>query len=520
MHILKKQISFRQVILGLFILSISLNCHKKIDPEEIVVARVGKEKITVSDFRRNYEFGFAFLKKDPDRKRSYLDYMIKEKVLSLDGYRLGLDKSERVQKNEKDLLNELLVEEFFKANVNSKIKITPDQVRAAINKSKVKWKLRYWVEPTLDYANRVCQAMRQRGYMPVVDDILKSNPEIHLKPKDFETNYLSWLDVSDEMLDEIKNLPVGAISDPISKKGVYFIYQVVDIKREPVLSDYDYKDKYESTRQTLYYRELKNEATKYVSSYMTPKNVVTKGEAFRTLADALEEWEKQKIHSKKFAQAVINASQADSEKALLKLNGKLNETLVTFKGGSWTLNDFINRFDPKSVQTKKENHQTLRSKLNDQIALSVRDSFFTQEAKKRGLDKLPSVKKQLKEWRDKWVYEEARRDFTKDLTISDEQAKAYFDKFSNRYKIRANDKPKYKEFKNQAKRDAYVQLAHAELDKKVNSLLPMYPVIINDAVLDTITTIEFKKSRWATMQAFKQSSNRLAAPIVDPAWGF
>ena len=512
--------NYSKVLLVLFSLGIFSSCQKKIDPEQIVVATVGKEKITVSDFRRNYEFGFAHLKKDPDRKRSYLDYMIKEKVLSLEGYRLGLDKSERVQKAEKNLLDELLVEEFFKYHVNSKIKITPEQIHAAINKSKVSWKLRYWVEPTEDYANRVCQAMRQRGYMPVVDDILKSNPEIHLKPKDFETKYLTWLDVSDEMLDEIKDLPVGAISDPIKKNGVYFIYQVVDIKREPVLSDYDYKDKYESTRETLYYRELKNEATKYVSAYMTPKNVVTKGSAFRTLANALEQWQKQKNHDKDFLQAVTNATAADSEKALLQLKNKLDETLVTFKGGQWTLKDFIERLDPRDVRSKKGDKKSLRSKLNDEIALSVRNSFFTKEAKKRGLDKLPSVKKQLKEWRDKWVYEEARREFTKDLSITDDQARAYFDKFKDRYKIRWDDKPKYKDFKNQAKRDAYIQLAHFELKNKINSLLPLYPVVINKAVLDTITTIEFKKSRWATTQAFKQSSHRLAAPIVDPAWGF
>jgi hypothetical protein len=38
--------------------------------------------------------------------------------------------------------------------------------------------------------------------------------------------------------------------------------------------------------------------------------------------------------------------------------------------------------------------------------------------------------------------------------------------------------------------------------------------------LDTITTIEFQKSRWAGLQVFKRSNNRLAFPVVDPAWGF
>lgn len=493
-------------------------CQKKIDPEDVVVARVGDDVITVRDFRRNYEFGFAHLKKGPDRKRSYLDYMIKEKVLALEGYRLGLDKSERVQKLRDDLLNELLVEQLFNAEVRSRIKISPDQVKEAINKSKVSWKLRYWMEPNIEYAERVVQAMRARGYSAVVDEILSSNPEVNLKPKDFETKYLSFLDVSDDFLENIKDLPLGAISDPIPMNGVYFIYQVMDIRREPI-TDYDYKNKYESFRQILFYRQLKKEAAKFVSDFMTPRNVVTKGEAFRTLSNALAEWLQQKPSDPdSFLIAVQNAS--DSEPAMKKLKENLQQPLVTFKGGKWTMQDFLQRFYPGSVKIDPKNKQEFRSKLNEKIGLAIRDYFLVKEAKKRGLQKAPEVKKQLKEWTDKWVYEETRHFYTKDVHIDDEQARKYFDKFKDRYKIRWNDNPKFDEFKNQAKRDAYIRQVRALLSHKVDSLATFFPITINQAVLDTITTIEFEKSRWASLQVFKNSSKRLAAPIVDPAWGF
>jgi len=492
--------------------------HKKPDPEEVVVAKIGDEIITARDFRRNYEFGFAHLKREPDRKRSYLDYMIKEKVLSLEGYKLCLDKSPRVKKLENQLLKELLVEELFNQDVKSKIKVTPHEVKEAITKSKVSWKLRYWMEPYPDYAERVCQAMRQRGYSAVVDEILKSNPEVHLKPKDFETNYLTYLDVSDELLDAIKNLPIGAISDPIEMNGVYYIFQVTDIRREPI-RDYDYKNKYESFRQILFYRKLKKAAGKYVSSFMTPKNVVTKGEAFRTLASALEEWLKE--HPDEPDSFMVAVSQAeDSNSSLAKLKANLNETLVTFKGGSWSIKDFLQQFDPGTVKLKNDDRTRFRSKLNQQIALTVRDYFFVKEAKKRGLEKSPNVQRQLKEWRDKWVYEEARHVFTKSLHITDKEAKEYFEKYKDRYKIRWTDNPKFEEFKTAAKRNAYIQRAKSLLSQKVDSLYTTFPVVINQAVLDTITTIEFQKSRWATLQVFKGSSNRLAVPIVDPAWGF
>ena len=492
-------------------------CDKQEDPEQVVVARVGNDIITVSDFRRSYEFGFAHLKKEPDRKRSYLDYMIKEKVLALEGYKLGLDKNERVRKLEEKLRDELLIEELFKSQVNSKIKITPDQVREAINKSKVSWKLRYWMEPTLDYAQRVAQAMRERGYADVVGEILASNPETNLKPKDFETKYLSFLDVTDEFLDAIKDLPIGEISDPVERNGVYFIYQIVDVRRDPVTEN-EYQDQYEKYRQILYYRQLKKEAVKYVSNYMTPKNVTTKGDAFRLLADALSEWRRQTPDDGDFMQAVQNA--AGEQSAMKKLRDNLNLTLVTFSGGKWTIADFLERFDPLSIKADPKERRDVRSQLNDKIALTVRNYFLIKEAKKKGLLKSPDLQKELKEWRDKWVYKETRKYYTQDIKVSEDEVKAYFEKYKDRYKIRWDDELTFEEFKNQAHRDAAIRRVKARLDRKVDSLSAYFPIVVNQAVLDTITTIEFEKSRWAAMPVFKNSSKRLAAPIVDPAWGF
>lgn len=125
--------------------------HPSLDPEDTAVAFVGDHIITVSDFRRNYEFGFPNLKTGPNKKRSYLNFMIKEKVLALHGYHLNLDKSERVQKLEDGLLNELLVEALFARDVKNKINVSQEEIKRAITKSKVQWKLRYWVDETRRY---------------------------------------------------------------------------------------------------------------------------------------------------------------------------------------------------------------------------------------------------------------------------------------------------------------------------------------------------------------------------------
>lgn len=44
--------------------------------------------------------------------------MIKEKLLVLEGYRMGLDRGQRIQNLESELIVELLVEELFKKEVD------------------------------------------------------------------------------------------------------------------------------------------------------------------------------------------------------------------------------------------------------------------------------------------------------------------------------------------------------------------------------------------------------------------
>lgn len=492
-------------------------CSKKPDPEDIPVAKVGDRTITVGEFRRNYEFGLPHLKTGENRKLTYLNYMIMEEVLSEEGYRRGLEKSDRVKKLEQELLDELLVEELFNVKVKEKIKITPEQVREAVNKSRVQWKLRYWVEPNEFYAMRVAAAMKEQGYAPVLEDILSRNPEVQLQPKDFETDYLTWLDLSEELLDAVKNVPIGDISDPVEINGRYFIFQVTDIRRSPV-SEYDYLNEYEKYRQILFYRELKKKAAAFVSDFMTPKNVVTKGPAFSKIAKALAEWKTAMDSTGTPFLASVEQAQ-NSNPHLYELKKSLDEPLVNFKGGGWTINDFLRRFEPKRVKADPSDNKKFMSELNQQIALNVRDYFLSREAKKMGLEKSPAVQKELATWRDKWVYEEMRRQFTQSIHADEASAKDYFEKYREKYKIRWDDEPKFNEYKNLAMRDAYIQASRNLLTAKVDSLTRLYPVKIDTAVLDTITVIESAKSRWQSLQVFKRSSNRLAVPIVDPAWG-
>ena len=502
----------------LFILFLIFNgCNRKKSKNNLgIVAYVGKREISARDFLLNYEFGFSLLKRTNDRKYSYLKYMINEALLSQEGYRLGLDKSEKVKNREKQLLRELLVEELFRIKVDKNIIITDDEIKDAIKKSTVKWKLRYWVELKLKNALDVYNSMQVNGYTKVIKKILADNPEENRNIKDLETGYLTWMDVSPDLLKKIKNLKIGEISKPIELQGVYLIVQIMDINRSGI-SSYDYQNTYKRFKEILFYREQKKKAARFVAKFMNPKNVIVKGHEFRILANALTEWKPQDSHSNSFLESVEKAGK--TEPAILKLKNNLEKIFITAINKSFTVKEFLNLFDTHFIKAKPLDKLLFRKQLNHRVAITIRNYFFDKEAILLGLDKSEVVVNQLKAWRDKWVYEEVRRLYTKDIKIDNTEAKKYFNKYTSRFVTQKRKQPKFSDVVNQVKRDIYIQRTKSLLGEKIDQLKKSILVKINRAVLDTITVSDSNKPSTINVFLFKSISNRLAFPIVDPAWG-
>ncbi len=510
------KITFYQVFLFGFFLFLLNGCSKKEkDFEKDIIAYVGDYKISVRDFQLNYEFGFAHLKTKENEKLSYLEFMIDEALLSQEGYRLGLDLSQEVKNKEKELLNELLVEELFKKGVDDKIIISDNEIKDAISKSNVKWKLRYWVEQDLNNAERVYSLIKKSSYEDVVQGLL-NNQEVKSEIKKYETDYLTWLDIPPLLLEKIKDLEINKISKPIKVDNVFILVEISEITSN-IISDYDYQATYDKYKQILFYREQKKQTAIFLKNFMNPKKVITKGRAFGYILNALVAWKKSDVEKITFEQAAENAN--NSEQELLLLKKHYDETLVTFKDGSLSIKDFINRFNASNITAKVSEKKKIYNQLNHQIAISIRNHFFLEEAFVRGLDKSPDVKSELKMWRDKWVYDELRKELTNNVKIDNSIALEYFNTHKDSYKTKTGIVPTFNEFGNKAKHDAYFNQTFTILRNKINHLKKDFPVKINKELLDSIKVFDSEKSRWATVFLVKGNNNRLAVPTVDPSWG-
>ncbi len=497
-------------------------CSQK-NPPEVFVAKIDDTYITVDEFRTSYETAPGNLKIGKDqrqKKRHYLNFMINEKLLAREGYRLGLDQSPYVQAAEQQLQNELMLDELISREVKQRIKVSLDEIKEEINRSKVTFKFRFWVEHDLAKAQAVAEDMRKRGYADVVSDLIRNNPELqNINPKEFETDYLNHLQIPTEVLDAIKDLPFGEISDPVKIEDSYVIFQVLDIRRSAVTEN-EYIEKVPRFEQIIFYRKYNELVNQYIADMLSPLNIVTKASAFNKLSKAFMEWKKDSLLvAKPFLMAVEQATQATP--ALYALKQAFDEPFFVYKDGEVSVREFLQLFRSERVNQALSGSSSYRETLDFAVQMTIRDYFLLQRAKQKRLKLSPERQEELQIWRDKWVYQTAYQQLVTEPYVSKEEVVSYLEANKDRYLI---DKEKGLQL---SARDT-LRIAHdARLFKRlaatqalIDSLKQQHRIEINTAVLDTVSVIEFKKNPWATMRVYRGGTNRVAFPTVDPFWGF
>ncbi|PIS44699.1 MAG: hypothetical protein COT22_09140 [Ignavibacteria bacterium CG08_land_8_20_14_0_20_37_9] len=137
------------LILSLFCISNSYSQNLFFEGEENskirneVVAQVGSIKITVEEFVYSYEFGPAFPKRKKNSKLTHLNYMINEKLLTLEGYEKGVMEKESTKELFADIEYDLAAEEMFEKEIVPKIKINDTEINKVIETKQTEYQLRW-----------------------------------------------------------------------------------------------------------------------------------------------------------------------------------------------------------------------------------------------------------------------------------------------------------------------------------------------------------------------------------------
>lgn len=431
--------------------------------EEVIVAMVGDEPIYARDFVLNYELGFSHPGRGDNPRIAYLNRIIDEKLLALEGIRRGFPDHAEVRRNIEDLREELLVEQVFQRYVNDQVSITPQDITLAMQQDRTSLQLRYLPARSSAEAHRLRDEALRRGLPALIREFVSRNDEQNLHPSDFESPYVTSHDLHPDLMAAIIDLPVGGISAPAPYHGQFLLLQLVDVRREPVSPSATARATFE---QVVFHQKAKVLARTFIGSMMKPLDVRLKPASYRVLREELWRSYQEGPPQGNLLTAFLTREASDAD----NLRVILDDVLIATSDGDWTVRDFLAAFPAARYPLRHERREVFENDLYDAIGLTLRDHYFVQRALEEDMDEDPALRHELALWTDKWVYRVLREE----LADSEER-----------------------------------------VGETLRRLRERYPVVVHHAVLDTLT---LSAPNNTGLTVLKGHTLRPAFPIADPVW--
>jgi len=483
------------------------------------VARIGNEYITQEDFRKAYEFAYPQLKPGKtvrERKEAFLNFMINEKLIALKGYAEGVDRKPEFISAMKPVEDELLLETLIDTDIRGGITVGDDEIREAINKSKVKFSLRFWVSEDKQKADEAFAHFQKTGLSKGIKDYLSALEVRGISPDQFRAENISWLELTPEVFESIRNLREDEISRPVKIDDSYFIFQVYGIKREGITEN-EYSDKYSTYKKMLFNKKVNEKTVRYVSDLMTPKNIVTKGPVFRVFADAASGWVAS-CSEEEFAAYILNP--ANKNRIADALRGILNETMVEYSGGKFTVRDILRIYSTDGLKEADITVADFRRAVNGNIARSLRDHFLAEKARSSGYESDPGYLSSVTKWRDKFLFSVIRDSIFRSVAAESDQLKDYFNKNIAKYKAFGDTSASFQNNYERLKSDYTMHLTRGILLSEADKLRKEFGVEINHEVLDKLVVSETEKSKNIHFELLRGGTNRMVEPKPDLFWSW
>jgi len=509
------------IFAGLFVFS----CGKKdttgtkADP---VLAKVGGRVITASEFKYSYEFSFASLRKGSDNpRRTYLDYMIKERLLANEGFRLGFNQKRYVTSRLARRRRNDLLEAFYQKHVHRKVRIPEDQLQQAIKRGTVKWRMILWPEPTLQAAEETRLKARQTSLEKFIEKKM-ADQEIQIQEKTFfETDWIDFLDMRPEVLDQIKNLKIGDVSTPIPMGDNFVLAQILDINLQGIKSD----ELNAGVKRKQMYARLHNIAADSIArslmdSVLTPLDIRVRGSRVHQLAQPLYDWVQAGLPTQSLTETIRQATDT-SQAYLQQLQQMLDQPIVTAANGHKTVADYLdfaNYYRSPLNQVKSAPFKVFQDQVVMEIGRMLKDEIFYGIAETEGFADSAGIKHDLRIWEEKWTYDTYRSEVVKDLTVTPEEMQAFWKSRWRELGLANVDTTRMYKYES----DVYNFILHekhiARLDEKLAELRQQYPVWINAELLNQLELNDSSKTILTSYFVRKNFSGEAVVPTADLKW--
>jgi hypothetical protein len=471
--------------------------------DQDIVASVGSINISVEEFYYSYEFGPAFVKRRKDSKKRYLDYMINEKLLALDGYSRGIEKKVDVESILSEFENDIATEEMFIEDILNDIEISEEEIDTVITQKQLELDIRWLYTETIDSMSKITKALAS-GISFDSLYMLQFKDSIYLDDRSLKINRFQLGKKNPALAEILDTIPVGKLSNPVEAFDGWYIFVLDNIGQNVILTESELMRLEQESVNALKKKKMEQVSEKYVYELLLAQDPVIKRESFNVLRSYIGSY-------------TLTQELYDDWELSEKLDVALNilqvtrdnvgqSVLVVMKEGNVDLEEFLKWYQNRSqyIKLNKNDLPSFSKSLENLIWRMLRDKLLSEKAYERNFHQSESVRKQIKWWKDKIVYSSVKKEIVESVILKEDEV--IFREPSD-----SDDKLKSEKLNLEITK----RLFH-----KINDLKGEYDITINEDVLEKILVSDENNPKAIDFYTVKKGGliPRTPYPTIDYEW--
>jgi parvulin-like peptidyl-prolyl isomerase len=385
-------------LFGLVLILGIIACNQEKSQQELL-ARIEDHEIFLDDFRLFYEFdpNFGMDSTGMDALKDQLDTYIDRILATKKAEKENIWEDPVYVRAYNWEKHQAMLRQLYREMVEKSVKVSEEETRQEYIALNMEVNIRHLFSKNEASAEELYQQLQKgEGFENLAlqvfqDTILSKNG-----------GNLGWLKLSDfdeDLANAIKKLPVNHISGPVASKWGYHIIEVLDRRKNPIITEEDYFRQREKISKILKNRKSRKLASNFISNYIGELNPQLNKQPFRQLLYALvplAEREKTEYTNK------IALSDGLIKIAGQKLNDVLEQPLISSKDGSVSTKEYLDAMTKIPLGHRPEFSSARQ--FSNQIGIWIRDNLLLDEAFKLNLDENYQVVKEINEFKAEQSY--------------------------------------------------------------------------------------------------------------------
>lgn len=389
-----------------------------------VIARIGNDSITADEFYYGYEYGPAFVKRNPESKKTYLKYLIDEKILAQDGYSRKLDTTSGFHSYYDEIEADLVTEELYKKEIVTQVKINQGEIDSLAKTKKITVSLRWIFSQDKNWI--AVQSENLKTHPLLFDSLfnLQLNEKVTSDLRSMETTWFQLKKKNSALASLIENIKVNSVSPAVKQEDGFYIFKLDKIETSPIITEAEWTDLQNESKSFLVKQKSDQLSDAYVQEILIGENPVIKRNVFNILKSYLGLYE---LDKKTYSDWELDQLQKSSlEKVGNPSKEKIADlVLVTSKSNDYSLNDFISWYRIRSqyIKIDKKDKQQFSRDIESYIWQMLRDRNLTRIAYQKNYQSSEWVKKQSSWWKDKIIYSIVRDELLGSVNVKNDDDK-------------------------------------------------------------------------------------------------